>query len=82
MKGEAKGLAKGLAKGKAERDRLEVELKTFQAEKEAAQAEKEALQGNIVLFMYRSGSTFKTISSLTGLSQKKIKIIVDKATDR
>jgi conserved hypothetical protein (putative transposase or invertase) len=71
MKGEAKGLAKGLAKGKAERERLKVELKT-------SQAEKEALQGNVVLFMHRSGSSLKTISSLTGLTQKEIKIIIEK----
>ena len=81
-KGLTKGLAKGLAKGKAERDLLKLELITSQAEKEAAQAEKEALQENVVLFMHRTGSTFDAISSLTGLTLKEIKIIVEKATDR
>ena len=73
--GLAEGLAKGLAKGKAEREHLKVELKT-------SQAEKEALQGNIVLFMHRSGSSLKTISSLTGLTQKEIKIIIEKTANR
>ena len=80
-KGEAKGLAKGLSKGKAERERLKVKLKSTQTEKKAAQAEKNALQENMVIFMHRSGSSLKSISSLTGLTQKEIKIILEKDSD-
>ena len=70
-----KGEAKGFAKGKAERDRLQIELKT-------AQAGNKARMDNMALFLHRSGESLKNIISLTGLTQAEVKVIIEKATDK